>query len=45
MPTTSLCPCREPHDGWPGDGQELCQGCWERACDKAWWAMVAGQAE
>lgn len=31
--------CDKPQDDhWPGDKGELCQECWEQACDAAWWA-------
>lgn len=34
--------CGTPQaDRWPGDkGGELCQDCWEEACDEAWWAAL-----
>lgn len=36
--TAVRCPCGALADGWPGEGDdELCQSCWEKACDEAWW--------
>ena len=28
---------------WPGgdEGAEICQECWEAACSKSWWEMIA----
>lgn len=36
------CPCGQPHDGWPGEGDsELCQDCWEAHCSESWWHYIA----
>lgn len=33
------CKCGENSDGWPDD---LCQMCWEKYCDEAFWAQLTG---
>lgn len=39
------CPCGQPHDGWPGEGDDqLCQMCWEKACSDSWWRICGGAA-
>lgn len=38
---SDMCKCGSPHDNWTSnDGDYLCQDCWEREVDAAWWDAV-----
>lgn len=38
--------CGKPQDDrWPGEKGELCQECWEKSCDDAWWEAVIAMGE